>query len=65
MRQALADSRAKDFITAHDRLLAVQTMIGDDLDYRFKKAGEYLDDKKIIPAKVRKDPGHYRRDKGE
>lgn len=62
MRQALSDSRAKDYIGAHDRLLAVQTMIGDDLDFRFKKAGEFLDDKKIIPAKVRKNPGRYRKE---
>jgi pSer/pThr/pTyr-binding forkhead associated (FHA) protein len=63
MRQAVIDSRAKDFIAAHDRLLAVQTMIGDESDYRYRKAGEFLDDKKIVPAKVRKNPGRYRKDK--
>ena len=63
MRQALTDSKSRDYITAHDRLLAVQTMIGDESDYRFKKAGEFLDDKKIIPPRVRKNPGRYRKDK--
>ena len=63
MRQAVTDSKAKDYITAHDRLLAVQTMIGDELDYRHKKAGEFLDDRSIVPAKVRKNPYRYRREK--
>ena len=62
IRQALTDSKSKYYIDAHDRLLAVQTMIGDESDYRYKKAGELLDDKKVIPARVRKSPGRYRKD---
>jgi len=61
VRQALTMSKTKDFVGAHDKLLGVQTMIGDEDDYRWKKALELLDDKKIIPPKIRKNPGKFRK----
>lgn len=60
VRQALSMSKAKDYIGAHDKLLGIQTMIGDEDDYRYKKALELLDDKKIVPPKIRKNPGKFR-----
>ncbi len=60
-RQALQKAKAKEHIEAHDQLLGIQTMIGDSDDIRYRKAGEWLDDKKIIPPRVRKDPGKYRK----
>jgi hypothetical protein len=61
MRQVRTASQTKDFIGAHDRLLGIQTMIGDEDDYRYLRAQELLDDKKIVPAKVRKNPGRFRK----
>ncbi len=65
LRQSIIGSRAKDYIQAHDRLLAIQTMIGDETDYRFRKAGELLDDKRVVPPNVRKNPDKYRNSQGE
>ncbi|MCB0359714.1 MAG: hypothetical protein KDD44_08760, partial [Bdellovibrionales bacterium] len=53
-------SSAKNYIDAHDHLLAIMKMFPDEIDPRWSQANEMLNDSKIIPKKVRENPAKYR-----
>lgn len=58
-------SDTKDFITAHDTLVGTMEMFSDKGDWRWIASEKMLMDNKIVPRKVRQDPGRYRRRRGD
>lgn len=61
LNRARLASSAKNWIVAHDALVAVKRMFPDESDLRWTIANRMLNDKKIVPKKVLQDPGRYRR----
>lgn len=61
LNRARLAAEADNHIAAHDALLAVKKMFPDESDLRWTIADRMLNDKKVVPTKVLKDPGRYRR----
>ena len=53
----------KNYIEAYDMLIAGKELFSDDNDYRVKILENMLDDKKIVPKKIAKNPDRYRKKK--
>jgi len=58
--RARYSSQAKNYIVAHDNLVAVKRMFPEEADYRWTLADRMFRNTKIVPKKVRKNPGRYR-----
>ena len=61
MREAKFAIQSKEFIVAHDALLAVKQMFPGEDDYRWVVANRMYMDEKVIPKRVRLKPQKYRK----
>ena len=61
MREAKFAVQSKEFIVAHDALMAVKQMFPGEDDYRWVAANRMYMDEKIIPKRVRLKPQKYRK----
>lgn len=61
LRQAERSSKYKDYIEAHDMLISAQAFFPEGEDYRWLLLDRMLNDKKVIPTKIRKNPAKFRR----
>lgn len=61
MLQARQDARIKNYIGAHDELLSAMKMFPSESDYRWTLVNRMFMDKKIVPKRVREDPGNFRK----
>lgn len=60
-RQAQNLAKMKQFIEAHDTLMSLRSMFPTEDDVRYEDADSMLHDKKIVPPRVLKNPGKYRK----
>lgn len=64
VNSGLAEARlaadAKNYIEAYDNLLTVQRMFPGETDLRWLQAQRMIEDKNIVPKKVRANPNKYR-----
>jgi len=60
LTHAKLSANTKDHIVAHDKLIAAKRMFSDELDLRWQLAEKMFEDDKVVPKKVRQDPGRYR-----
>lgn len=61
VRQAQNAAKMKQFIEAHDALVAIRSLFPTEDDDRYGVADQMLRDKKIVPPRVLKNPEKYRR----
>lgn len=61
INRAELSSAAKNYIEAHDQLIATKGMFPDETDFRWVMADRLFFDKKIVPKKVRERPDKYRK----
>lgn len=61
INRADISSAAKNYIEAHDQLIATKGMFPDETDFRWVMADRMFFDKKVVPKKVRERPDKYRK----
>jgi len=59
--QARQEARVKNYIGAHDALMSGMKMFPAEADYRWTLLDRLYLNKKIVPKRVREDPGNFRK----
>lgn len=62
MAQARISAKVKDYIVSHDELVAAQKMFPGEQDYRWTLVYRLFKDEKVVPKRVRQNPGKFRKD---
>ncbi|MFN8390289.1 MAG: FHA domain-containing protein [Bdellovibrionota bacterium] len=61
MSQAKLSSKVKNYIDAHDQLVSTMAMFPNEEDYRWSLVNRLYMDNKIVPKRVRQNPGNFRK----
>lgn len=61
MNRARLAAKTKDFIEAHDQLLAAKTMFPEEADYRWVLVNRMFTNNKIVPKRIREAPNNFRK----
>jgi hypothetical protein len=61
MNQAKLASKVKNYIEAHDQLISAMEMFPTAVDYRWNLLNRLYQDNKIVPKRVRQNPGNFRK----